>query len=153
MMVRVRVISEPFDADAELAAFSRERRGAGALASFVGYCRGDAEGMAVRTLVLEHYPTFTESEIAKLAQAVARRRNVHELLVVHRSGVIRPTEPIVLVAALAQHRAEAFGAVEELMDYLKTDAPFWKREVTEEGTRWIEPTTEDRRRRGRWRDE
>jgi molybdopterin synthase catalytic subunit len=145
MMPSVRVLSEPFDADAELTAFASARRGAGALASFVGYCREDHEDAPIERLELEHYPGFTESVIA--------RRTLIDLMVIHRSGAIAPREPIVLVAALAAHRADAFGAVEEMMDYLKTDAPFWKREVTGAGARWIEPTKDDRSRLGRWSNE
>jgi molybdopterin synthase catalytic subunit len=153
MMPSVRVLSEPFDADAELAAFASARRGAGALASFVGYCREDHEGAPIERLELEHYPGFTESEIERLVESVIARRTLIDLMVIHRSGAIAPREPIVLVAALAAHRADAFGAVEEMMDYLKTDAPFWKREVTGAGARWIEPTKDDRSRLGRWSNE
>jgi molybdopterin synthase catalytic subunit len=147
-----RVTSEPFDADAELSAFARARRGAGALASFIGYCRDDDRGARIERLELEHYPGFTETEIERLAKTIMARRTLIDLLVIHRSGAIAPREPIVLVAALAAHRADAFGAVEEMMDFLKTDAPFWKREVSGAGARWIEPTNEDRTRRNRWSD-
>lgn len=146
----VRVSPDPFDADARLADFACGRAGAGALASFVGYCRGDADGVRVARVELEHYSGFTETEIERLVQDVANRQNLIDVLVIHRSGAIAPGEPIVLVAALARHRSAAFSAVEELMDYLKTDAPFWKREITEDGARWIEPTQADRRRRARW---
>lgn len=152
-MMRVVVTGDPFDADAELSAFARHRNGAGALASFVGYCRAESGGAAIEQLELDHYPGFTEREIEKRATAVVAGRALIDLLVIHRAGAIAPAEPIVLVAALGAHRAEAFAAVEELMDYLKTDAPFWKREVSAAGTRWIEPTEDDRRRRARWRDE
>lgn len=149
-MPRVQVSLEPFDADARLAAFARKRAGAGALATFVGYCREHADGARVIGLELEHYPGFTETEIQRLVQEVATRRSLVDMLVLHRTGAVAPREAIVLVAALAPHRSDAFGAVEELMDYLKTDAPFWKREITEDGARWIEPTEADRRRRARW---
>lgn len=153
MMPSARVTSESFDADAELTAFNSQRRGAGALASFIGYCREDHEGAPIRRLDLEHYPGFTESEIARLMQTVMTRCKLLDLMIIHRTGAIAPGEPIVLVAALAAHRADAFGAVEQMMDYLKTDAPFWKREVTESGARWIEPTNDDRTRRNRWSSE
>ncbi|HET9230995.1 MAG TPA: molybdenum cofactor biosynthesis protein MoaE [Vitreimonas sp.] len=152
-MPTVRVTSEPFDADVELSAFARARRGAGALASFIGYCREDHEGKPIERLELEHYPGFTENEIVRFTQSILARRNLIDLLVVHRSGAVLARAPIVLVAALARSRADAFGAVEELMDFLKTDAPFWKRELTSAGARWVEPTNDDRSRRGRWSSE
>ena len=98
-------------------------------------------------LHLDHYPGFTEAEVERLATAVAARHGVDELLVIHRAGEVAPREPIVLVAAMSPHRRAAFDAVSELMDYLKTDAPFWKREVRGETSRWIEPTDLDRSRR------
>lgn len=152
-MGRVRVTPDPFDADAELAAFARERRGAGALVSFVGYCRSEGEDSALEHLELQHYSGFTEHEIKALAAKVTAQRNLIDILVIHRCGRIAPAAPIVLVAACAHHRAEAFAAVEELMDYLKTDAPFWKREIREDGAQWIEPTIDDKRRRARWSSE
>lgn len=127
-------------------ALSKERDGeAGALASFVGYCRS-ANG-AVSQLELDHYPGFTEAEVSRLARSVAARHDLLDLLVIHRIGVIPANDPIVLVAALSRHRAEAFAAVAEMMDYLKTDAPFWKRETGPDGSRWIEPTAADYARR------
>lgn len=153
MMSRVVVTLEAIDADAELASFARGREGAGAMASFVGYCRAHNETHEVKGLELQHYPGFTEREIEAMAGRVAERCNLIDLLVIHRTGSIAPAEPIVLVAALAGHRAGAFAAVEEIMDYLKTDAPFWKREVTGGGAHWIEPTADDRRRRARWSNE
>ncbi len=120
---------------------------AGALASFVGYCRTASSNGAVNQLELDHYPGFTEAEVSRLAHSVAARHNLLDLVVIHRIGVIPAKAPIVLVAALSSHRAEAFAAVVEMMDCLKTDAPFWKRETGPEGSRWIEPTTSDYARR------
>ena len=130
-------------------AFGAERSGAGALASFVGYCRDATAGRAVDGLHIEQYPGFTEREIVRLAADVAGRCKVKDLLVMHRVGHIRPGEAIVLVAALSSHRANAFDAVRVLMDYLKTDAPLWKKETGPDGARWIEPHTEDHVRRAR----
>lgn len=148
-MMRVAVTAEPFSPDTEIARFVGARGAAcGAAATFVGYCRGASQQGEVTRLELEHYPGFTESEVGRLTQTVAERHGVSDILVMHRFGAISPGEPIVLVAALSPHRAAAFAAVEELMDYLKTDAPFWKKEVGPDGAaRWIEPTAEDRRRR------
>lgn len=147
-MITVSITADVFSPDAELARFTAMRgRGCGAAVTFVGYCRGASQDGDVTRLDLEHYPGFTEKEIGRLAQRVTDRHALDGLLVTHRFGTILPGEPIVLVAALSTHRAAAFAAVEELMDYLKTDAPFWKREIRPNGARWIEPTAEDRRRR------
>jgi molybdopterin synthase catalytic subunit len=146
--MRVVITPDAFSPDAELAAFSAKRNGeAGALASFVGYCRAHAGDHPVQRLELQHYPGFTEVEVRRLAEAVLARHTLLDLLVIHRVGAIAAGEPIVLVAALSSHRAAAFAAVSEMMDYLKTDAPMWKREVGIAGARWIEPTAEDHARR------
>jgi molybdopterin synthase catalytic subunit len=141
--MRIEIAAAPFDPHAAVRGFHAV--GAGACASFIGYCRD--EGGAVQWLELQHYPGFTESEIARVAASVKAEHALLDLLVIHRSGRVLPGEPIVLVAALSPHRAAAFAAVDQMMDYLKTDAPFWKREMRADGPRWIEPTLEDRRRR------
>jgi molybdopterin synthase catalytic subunit len=115
----------------------------------VGYCRDQSHGREVAELYIEHYPGFTEKEIARLARETAHRQGTLDLMVVHRVGRIQPGEPIVLVAALHAHREQAFEAVRLLMDYLKTDAPLWKKETGPDGARWIEPTAHDRARRAR----
>lgn len=147
-MIRASVSLEPFSPDAEVARFSSLRGDAcGAAVTFIGYCRGRSKNRAVTQLELEHYPGFTEAEINRLATATGQKHGVSDLLVIHRAGAVAAGEPIVLVAAMSAHRAAAFAAVEELMDYLKTDAPFWKRETGPDGAHWIEPTAEDRIRR------
>lgn len=147
-MIRTIVTTAPFSPDAELSQFSATREvTCGAVASFVGYCRGQSGSGPVTQLELQSYPGFTEAEIARLATEVAQRHGLIDVLVIHRTGVIEPHAPIVLVAAMSAHRSAAFAAVEQLMDYLKTDAPFWKRETGPGGARWIEPTAEDRARR------
>ena len=143
----VRVVEEAFDPQAETAAFVSGRDEAGALASFVGYCRAATDGAAVSELRIDHYPGFTEREIARLTQDVHQRFGCLDLAVIHRVGKIRPGDAIVLVAALATHRGDAFEAVRILMDYLKTDAPLWKKESGPAGARWIEPRAEDHARR------
>ena len=146
--MRAIITPDAFSPDAELTAFSAQRGGeAGALASFVGYCRAQTGDGAVQRLELQHYPGFTDVEVQRLAQAVLARHDVLDLLVIHRVGAIAAGEAIVLVAAMSSHRAAAFAAVGEMMDYLKTDAPMWKREVGIAGARWIEPTAEDHARR------
>ena len=147
--MRVRVTPAPFDPQAEIAAFTAGRDDAGALVSFVGSCRAANGGAAVEELRIDHYPGFTEAEISRLADEISRRFDCPDLLVVHRVGAIRPGEAIVLVAALSVHRANAFDAVRVLMDYLKTDAPLWKKETGPQGARWIEPRPEDHARRVR----
>jgi molybdopterin synthase catalytic subunit len=147
-VIRTLITPDAFSPEKEMRAFSGERDGeAGALASFVGYCRTASPNGPVNQLELDHYPGFTEKEVSRLAHSVAARHNLLDLIVIHRIGVIAAHDPIVLVAALSSHRAEAFAAVVEMMDYLKTDAPFWKRETGPEGSRWIEPTTSDYARR------
>lgn len=145
--MRIAIVTEAFSPEAELKAFAEGRTEAGALASFIGYCRAASHGRAVERLELEHYPGFTETEIRGFAAQVLQRRALIDVLIVHRVGAIAPGEAIVLAAALSPHRADAFAAVEELMDRLKTDAPIWKKEWGADGARWIEPTNEDRARR------
>ena len=145
--MQIRLTDRPFDPQREEVAFAAGHPEMGALVSFVGLCRDNNEGAAVRQLHIDHYAGFSEKEITRLAQDVAARFDCPDLLVVHRVGDIRPGEAIVLVAALSRHRTNAFDAVRVLMDYLKTDAPLWKKETRMDGTRWIEPRTEDRARR------
>jgi molybdopterin synthase catalytic subunit len=145
--MQVRITESAFDPHAEAASFAEGRSDAGALVSFVGYCRDATAGRAVSELYLDHYPGFTEPEIARIAEDVGDRFDLKDLLVIHRVGAVAPGEAIVLVATLAAHRAEAFAAASALMDYLKTDAPLWKKEAGPDGTRWIEPTSEDHARR------
>ncbi len=145
--MQTKVIDSAFDPHAEAAAFAKGRTGAGALVSFVGYCRDETAGRTVNELYLDHYPGFTEPEVARIASEIAGRFDLVDLLVIHRVGSVAPGEAIVLVATLAAHRAEAFAAASALMDYLKTDAPLWKKETGPDGTRWIEPTDKDHARR------
>lgn len=143
----VRLAQEPFDPQAETARFASGREDAGALVSFVGLCRAATDGTAVEELRIDHYPGFTEGEIARITSETASRFDCPDLLVVHRVGRIKPGEAIVLVAALSIHRTRAFEAVKVLMDYLKTDAPLWKKETGPGGERWIEPRADDHARR------
>ncbi|MGE3143639.1 MAG: molybdenum cofactor biosynthesis protein MoaE [Hyphomonadaceae bacterium] len=131
------VQEHPFEPAALLAAFSHPD--GGACASFVGRVRGGG----VMQLVLEHYPGFTEAEIARIEAEAHARFDLIDTLIVHRHGAMRPGETIVLTAALARHRKDALAAVDYLMDRLKTEAPFWKREITPAGEAWIEPRAED----------
>jgi molybdopterin synthase catalytic subunit len=149
--VRVRITASAFSPEQELGAFAIA--GAGACVSFVGLARGTSSAGAVAALELQHYPGFTEAEIERFGRKIVDALDLLDLLVVHRVGQIAPGEAIVLAAALSAHRKDAFLAVERLMDYLKTDAPFWKRELRADGAHWIEPTEEDRVRRARHDEE
>ena len=140
----VRLVTGPFDAAAEIERFLAGNADAGGIASFIGKVR---PGGGVEALELSHYEPLTLPGMEALAAEVETRWQVTGLLIVHRSGVMLPGEAIVLVAAQSAHRAAAFAAIEEMMDYLKTDAPFWKREAGPDGARWIEPTSDDYARR------
>ena len=144
-----RIAPEPFDPDAESRRFRARNPQAGAIAVFLGQVRGEMGRAA--GLELEHYPGFTESVVAASAAGARARFRLDDLLVLHRVGALQPGEPIVLVAAAARHRRDAFDAAEFMMDHLKTRAPFWKREIAPDGaSTWIEPRPEDRRDLARW---
>ena len=144
----VRLATEPFDPGAELGRFCAGRTESGAVASFVGIARG--EGGAATALELQAYPGFTEAEIGKMVAAATERFSLHDALVIHRHGPIAPGEPIVLVATASSHRREAFEGCDYLMDYLKSRAPFWKKEHGPAGARWVEPTARDLDDLARW---
>jgi molybdopterin synthase catalytic subunit len=140
--------TEPFEPGALLTAFCQGRSETGAVVSFTGLARG-GHG-AVQRLELEAYPGFTEAEIGRIAEAARGRFALHDLMIVHRIGQIAPGEAIVFVAAAAAHRRAAFEAADCLMDYLKSRAPFWKKEHGLDGARWIEPSERDLTDAARW---
>lgn len=140
--------AEPFAPGDLLAEFCAGRRDVGAVVSFTGLVRADSA--STEALELEAYPGFTEVEIARMADAAVARHGLLDVLVVHRTGVMLPGEPIVFVAAAAAHRRAAFAAADQLMDYLKSRAPFWKKSHAEGGARWIEPTAADYADAARW---
>ncbi|HZZ36569.1 MAG TPA: molybdenum cofactor biosynthesis protein MoaE [Caulobacteraceae bacterium] len=144
----IRLTTEPFEPGAALTAFCQDRGETGAVASFVGLARGEA-GQAT-ALELEAYPGFTEAEIGKIIDQAIRRFALQDVQVVHRIGQIGPGEAIVLVMTAAAHRREAFEACDFLMDYLKSEAPFWKKEHGPAGPRWVEPTVRDLADIRRW---
>ena len=146
----IRVTDEPFDPFDESAHFAAGRGEAGALATFVGTVRASADGVDVAALELEHYAGFTEKQIAQIEAEARGRFDLIDTLIIHRHGRMEPGEAIVLVAALSRHRREALQAVDYLMDRLKTEAPFWKREMRAGGAEWIEPRAADRLDRERW---
>lgn len=141
--MRIEVTTTAFDPITALADFEAANLEAGATASFVGRCRSESNGVAVERLELDYYPGFTEATIAAYADDLAARQALRDVTVIHRVGAIAPGEAIVLVAVASAHRGQSFNAVEDLMDFLKTDAPFWKREITANGSIWVEPTLLD----------
>jgi molybdopterin synthase catalytic subunit len=144
----VTLTETPFEPGALLTAFAAGRSETGAVATFTGLAR--AEGGATNILELEAYPGFTDREIERIAEAARERFALDDLQIVHRIGRIGPGEPIVFVATAASHRRAAFEACDHLMDYLKSRAPFWKKEHGPEGARWIEPRAEDYADAARW---
>ena len=147
----VRIQSEEFDAGVEMAAMRRGNPAIGAVASFVGVVRDVNEGDAVAEMTLEHYSGMTEKAIEAIIGQARGRWNVIDALVVHRVGLLKPTDQIVLVVVASGHRGDAFAACEFIMDYLKTRAPFWKKERTDEGTRWVDARATDDIAAERWR--
>jgi molybdopterin synthase catalytic subunit len=146
----VRVQAEDFDAGAEIAALRRGNPQVGAVASFIGVVRDMNDDARVATMTLEHYPGMTEKALAAIVEQAHARWDIYDALIVHRIGKLLPTDQIVLVVVTSSHRGEAFAACEFIMDYLKTDAPFWKRESTPAGERWVEARDTDEKARGRW---
>jgi len=140
----------PFDPGALLTEFSQGRSEVGAVATFTGIAR--AEAGSTTTLELEAYPGFTESEIGRIADEARTRFGLDDFLIRHRVGKIAPGEPIVFVATAARHRRAAFEACDYLMDYLKSRAPFWKKEHGPDGARWIEPRAQDHADIARWEE-
>ena len=147
--VETDISAAPFDADAQAATFREENPAAGAIVISMGQVRDENE--TVTALKLEHYPGFTERSIDAIARSAAERWALNAVRVCHRVGDLAPGETIVFVAAGAAHRRAAFEAADYLMDYLKSEAPFWKQEVTVSGTRWIEPKEQDIKDKTRWR--
>jgi len=148
--VPVRIQSEDFDAGREIAALRRDNPGIGAIASFIGVVRDVNDGERVAEMTLEHYPGMTEKSIAGIIDQAKGRWRVLDALVVHRVGLLKPLDQIVLVVVTGAHRGDAFAACEFIMDYLKTRAPFWKKEQTMEGERWVEARASDDVAAGRW---
>jgi len=143
--VPVRVQREDFDAGREIAQLRAADPKIGAVAAFIGVARDVNDGAAVATLTLEHYPGMTERALEDICTQARGRWKIADVLVIHRVGELRPTDQIVLVVVTGAHRGEAFAACEFVMDYLKTEAPFWKKEETGAGARWVHA-------RARWRE-
>jgi len=146
--MRVLVQSAPFDIGAESLAFTKGAAGAGAIVTFTGIVRDLSGGLAA--MEIEHYPGMTERAISGLVAEAAARWSLIDALVIHRHGTLRVGEPIMMVATAAAHRAAAFAAADFLMDYLKSRAPFWKKEITASGAEWVAATDKDEAALSRW---
>lgn len=146
----VQIQTEDFDVGLLLNQLRLANPSAGALVSFVGQVRDINDGDSISTLTLEHYPGMTESALAAIEVEASTRWDLMDSLIIHRVGTLKPLDQIVLVAVLSAHRGEAFKACEFMMDYLKTQAPFWKKEVTPEGARWIDAKLSDDAALKRW---
>jgi molybdopterin synthase catalytic subunit len=150
MPARVAIGSSDFDLSAEVAALRASDAGVGAVVSFVGTVRDRSDAEGISRMELEHYPGMTEAAIEAMIDAAHQRFDIRAVRVVHRIGVLLPADQIVLVAVTAAHRGQAFQACEFLMDYLKTQAPFWKKESTTEGSRWVDARHSDDAALERW---
>jgi molybdopterin synthase catalytic subunit len=148
--MKIAVQTEPFDLDAETRALYQSNAKVGAVAAFLGLVRDVNDGLGVSGMHLEHYPGMTEKALAGIVEEARGRWGILDVTVIHRVGDLRPCDPIVLVAVASSHRSAAFAACEFIMDYLKTRAPFWKKEVTPEGERWVEARDSDDHSAARW---
>jgi molybdopterin synthase catalytic subunit len=149
----VRVQTADFDLSEEVRLLRAGRPEVGAVVTFVGTVRDMNEGASVAELELEHYPGMTEKALEDIVARACARFHLADALVVHRVGPMRPLEQIVLVVTLSAHRGEAFAACEFIMDYLKSEAPFWKKEQTPEGARWVDARSSDEAALRRWRQD
>ncbi|MBC5785883.1 molybdopterin synthase catalytic subunit MoaE [Ramlibacter sp. USB13] len=149
-MARVSIQTEDFDVAAEIAALRAGDGGVGAVCSFIGTVRDRSDGSAVTAMELEHYPGMTEKAIEHMIDEALRRFDIRGVRVIHRVGPLKVEDQIVLVAVTSAHRGESFQACEFLMDYLKTQAPFWKKESTPEGERWVDARVADDAALRRW---
>ena len=144
----VRVQDSPFDIGAEVSAFAMDRSDMGAIVTFTGVARDVRDGL--QHMLIEHYPAMTQAAIEKIEEEAVQRWNLGDSLIIHRFGELKPGEAIMMVATAAPHRADAFRAAEFLMDYLKSRAPFWKKEVTRAGEAWVSAKDEDEDSLNRW---
>jgi len=146
----VRVQTEDFDLSAEIAQLRMHTRKVGAVVTFIGTVRDLNEGEYVAEMELEHYPGMTEKALQDIIDQAKSRWNIFDALVIHRVGPLKPLDQIVLVAVTSAHRGEAFDACEFIIDYLKTQAPFWKKEQTPSGARWVDARVSDDEAMAKW---
>lgn len=147
----VRVQEADFDLSTEIAAMRQARPDLGAVVAFIGLVRDVNAGASVSEMVLEHYPAMTQKALESIESQAKQRWEIDDVLIIHRFGRLLPTEQIVLVAVAGAHRGPAFQACEFIMDYLKTQAPFWKKEQTPNGARWVEARSSDDAAAARWK--
>jgi molybdopterin synthase catalytic subunit len=150
MSTRVSIQTEDFDLSSEVAQLRAQDKRVGAVCSFIGTVRDRNDGSGISTKELEHYPGMTEKSIEAMIDEAFKRFDLYAARVIHRVGVLQPLNQIVLVAVTSAHRGESFQACEFLMDYLKTQAPFWKKEQTPEGARWVDARVSDDAALARW---
>jgi molybdopterin synthase catalytic subunit len=150
MVARVSIQTEDFNLADEVDALRRADKRVGAVCSFIGTVRDRNDGLSVNSMELEHYPGMTEKSIEAMIDEAHRRFDIHAARVIHRVGLLQPLDQIVLVAVTSAHRGQSFQACEFLMDYLKTQAPFWKKEQTLEGARWVDARVSDDAALARW---
>jgi molybdopterin synthase catalytic subunit len=148
--MKISVQNEAFDLSEEVAALYRANPKVGAVASFLGLVRDSNAGQGVSAMTLDHYPGMTEKALAGIVEDARARWEILDVCVIHRVGPLSPTDPIVLVAVASSHRGEAFAACEFIMDFLKTRAPFWKKEATPEGEKWVDARESDEHAAARW---
>ncbi|WP_066706615.1 molybdenum cofactor biosynthesis protein MoaE [Curvibacter delicatus] len=146
----VSIQTADFDVNAEIAALRAQDKRVGAVCSFIGTVRDRNDGSAVSAMELEHYPGMTEKAIEAMIDEAFKRFDIYAARVIHRVGPLQPLDQIVLVAVTSAHRGESFQACEFLMDYLKTQAPFWKKEQTPEGARWVDARVSDDKALAKW---
>ncbi len=146
----IRIQEEDFDISAEIAALRKDDPRVGAVVTFLGTVRDMNDGSPVRGMTLEHYPGMTEKSLEEIIAKTKSRWNIYQTLVIHRVGPLQPEDQIVLVAVTSAHRGEAFTACEYIMDYLKTAAPFWKKEDIPDGARWVDARVTDEAAIARW---
>lgn len=149
--MKVSVQSDDFDIASEIAALSKGRTDIGAVASFTGLVRDIHGGKEIKSLTLEHFPAMAEKELEKIGLDAEKRWPIQGLTIIHRYGKLAPGDQIVLVITTSHHREAAFNAAQFIMDWLKTDAPFWKKEETGDGTHWVAAKTSDDDKKDRWK--
>ncbi len=149
-MSLIRVQEENFNTDTEVTALCAGRADIGAVVTFLGLVRDFDNGQSLQSLTLEHYPAMTEKALQSIAAEAQQRWDLQDVCLIHRVGELQPADRIVLVAVASAHRREAFQACEFIMDYLKTRAPFWKKELADRGEHWVEAADSDTQAAGRW---
>lgn len=149
--MRISVQTDDFDIAAEIKALSKNRTDLGAVATFTGLVRDIHGDKVIKSMTLEHFPNMAEDELEKIGIEAEKRWPLQGLTIIHRYGKLLPGDQIVLVITTSHHREAAFNAAQFIMDWLKTDAPFWKKEETEDGTHWVTAKTDDNEKKERWK--